>query len=392
MIRFVIFALFLTFSCQSPSAQENQSQRDLVILPGAYQMDEYLPVLSGKRVGLVVNHTSEVQGTHLIDTLLSRNIQVTKLFTPEHGLRGDEDAGKKIESTIDLRTGLPIISLYGDNKKPTPEQIEDIDILVFDIQDVGARFYTYISTLTYCLEASAENNKPFLLLDRPNPNGHYVDGPVLKSGFESFVGMHHVPIVYGMTEGEYAKMLIGEGWINSPASANLTVIKNQNYDHNSMYDLPVKPSPNLPNLQSILLYPSLCLFEGTDVSIGRGTSKQFQVVGAPYFKKGNYSFTPTPGPGSQNPKNKGVECYGFDFSQTDPNTLWQQKSINLDYLIQFYQASNQDEYFNNFFDKLAGNSDLRQKIRDGLTAEEIKQSWQADLDEFKEIRKKYLMY
>ncbi len=390
-------ALFLFlipfYSCQTktPSTHlDSESVRE--VIPGSYRMDEYLPLLEGKTVGLVVNHTSVIQKTHLIDTLLSRGIEVIKIFTPEHGLRGNADAGEEIKSGIDTQTGLPIVSLYGDNKKPTAEQVSDVDVLVFDIQDVGTRFYTYISTMTYVMETAAEQGKKMLVLDRPNPNGHYVDGPVLQSGYESFVGLHHVPIVYGMSIGEYAQMVAGEKWIKNADNLDLTVILCKNYTHETMYSLPIKPSPNLPNLRSILLYPSLCLFEGTTVSIGRGTDRQFQVVGAPYFTKEDFSFTPHSGPGSKNPKHKDVTCYGYDFTVYSDEELFSKKEISLDYLIEFYKASSGEDYFNSFFKKLAGNDDLQSKIEKGWTAEEIRKSWSHDLNEFKNIRSKYLLY
>ena len=346
----------------------------------------YLPLLEDNKIAIVGNQTSMIKNTHLVDSLISLEVDVIKVFSPEHGFRGKADAGAKIEDGIDVKTGIPIISLYGKNKKPSSKQLEKIDVLLFDIQDVGARFYTYISTLHYVMEAAAEKNIKIIVLDRPNPNGHYIDGPIREDGFESFVGMHPIPIVHGMTIGEYAKMINAENWISN--KCNLTVIEMENYNHDMHYNLPIKPSPNLPNSKSINLYPSLCLFEGTNISIGRGTDYPFQHFGAPYLES-NYSFTPKSGEGSKYPKHKNIECFGTDLRFQD-NYL---TDINLNWIINSYNnCPYKEKFFTNFFDKLAGTDKLRLQIIDGKTEKEIKGSWIEGLDEFKLTRKKYLLY
>ena len=346
----------------------------------------YLHHLENKKVGVVGNQTSMIANTHLVDSLLSLGIDVVKVFSPEHGFRGKADAGAIIEDGIDSKTGIPIISLYGKNKKPKDEQLQGIDILVFDIQDVGVRFYTYISTLHYIMESAAESNIKVIVLDRPNPNGHYVDGPILDTAFQSFVGMHPIPIAHAMTIGEYAKMINGENWITT--KCELIVIEMENYTHNTNYDLPIKPSPNLPNARSVNLYPSLCLFEGTNISIGRGTDYPFQHFGAPYMKS-NYSFMPKSGEGSKYPKHEDIMCFGTDLRfQEDYLT-----AINLNWIIETYkQCSEKEEFFNNFFNTLAGTDKLKKQIIAGMTVREIKASWQEGLEAFKRIRRKYLIY
>ena len=352
---------------------------------GAERLDTYLPLIENKKVGVVGNQTSMIGNTHLVDSLLSLRIDVVKVFSPEHGFRGKADAGAKVENGTDSKTGLPIISLYGKNKKPYPEQLEGIDVMLFDIQDVGARFYTYISTLHYIMEAAVENNIKVIILDRPNPNSHYVDGPIREKGFESFVGMHAIPIVHGMTIGEYAKMINGENWI--AVNCELTVIVIENYTRKMEYDLPIKPSPNLPNAKAINLYPSLCLFEGTTISIGRGTVYPFQHFGAPYLES-DYSFTPKSGAGSKYPKHENKECFGTNLRLEKPLT-----AINLNWIIEAYkQCPEKEEFFNNFFDKLAGTDKLRKQIIAEKTQKEIKESWQEGLEEFKEKREKHLIY
>jgi uncharacterized protein YbbC (DUF1343 family) len=353
---------------------------------GAERTNIYLPLLKNKKIAVVGNQSSMISNTHLVDSLLSLKINVVKVFSPEHGFRGKADAGAKIEDETDEKTGLPIISLYGKNKKPTVEQLKGIELLLFDIQDVGARFYTYISTLHYVMEAAADNNIKVIVLDRPNPNGHYIDGPIREKGFESFVGMHPIPIVHAMTIGEYAQMINGEKWI--ARQCDLTVIEMENYTHDMSYDLPIKPSPNLPNSRSINLYPSLCLFEGTNVSLGRGTEYPFQHFGAPYLKS-NYSFTPKSGEGSKSPPHENKKCYGTDLRFQD-NYL---EEINLNWLIESYNnCPEKEKFFNSFFDKLAGTDKLRLQIIEAKTAKEIKESWQENLNEFKKIRNKYLLY
>ena len=353
---------------------------------GAERTNIYLPLLKNKKIAIVGNQTSMIANTHLVDSLLSLKVNVVKVFSPEHGFRGKADAGAIIEDETDDKTGLPIISFYRKNKKPTAEQLKGIEFLLFDIQDVGARFYSYISTLHYVMEAAAENNIKVIVLDRPNPNGHYIDGPIREKGFESFVGMHPIPIVHAMTIGEYAQMINGEKWI--ARQCDLTVIEMENYTHNMSYDLPIKPSPNLPNSRSINLYPSLCLFEGTNVSLGRGTEYPFQHFGAPYLKS-NYSFTPKSGEGSKSPPHENKKCYGTDLRFQD-NYL---EEINLNWLIESYNnCPEKEKFFNSFFDKLAGTDKLRLQIIEAKTVKEIKESWQEGLNEFKKIRNKYLLY
>jgi uncharacterized protein YbbC (DUF1343 family) len=339
----------------------------------------------------VLKHTDR----HLVDFLVSQNIIIKTVFSPEHGFRGEADAGEKVVSGVDSQTGLPIVSLYGSHKKPTSTDLKGIDVVIFDIQDVGARFYTYISTLHYVMEACAENNVDLIVLDRPNPNGHYVDGPVLKPKFKSFVGMHPVPVVHGLTVGEYAQMINGEGWLNDSLSCSLTVISCEGWDHTKFYQLPEKPSPNLPNMTAIYLYPSLCFFEGTVVSVGRGTDKPFQVIGHPNFDDKTFAFTPKPVKGAKSPKLKGTKCYGIDFTQIGIDSIRAQKQINLHWLILFYKKLNLgSEFFlkNNFFDLLAGSDTLRHQIIQGISEEEIRLSWQKDLKSYLNTRQKYLLY
>jgi len=363
------------------------------IVVGALQLDKYLPLLKNKRVALVVNQSSLVNGVHLVDVLLDNGVKVVKIFAPEHGFRGKRDAGEHIKNGRDKATNIPIISLYGKHKKPTKRDLEDVDIVVFDIQDVGVRFYTYLSTLHYVMESCARYNKPIIVLDRPNPNGGRIDGEILNFSYTSFVGMHPVPILYGMTIGEYARMINGEKWLdNGKLKANLKVIPLKNYTHNTPYSLLVKPSPNLPNELSIYLYPSLALFEGTVFSVGRGTNMQFQVYGHPKYKKKSFSFTPYPMEGATHPKLEGKKCYGVDLRDEymDLNS-----GINLSYLIDAYQNYPDKEHFflrNKFFDKLAGSNKLRRQIQAGVDAKEIKKSWQKDLNDFKKIRENYLLY
>ncbi len=399
--------LFGTLACSKDQSNKEMHKSQTVvnekpITVGAEQLDVYAPLLVNKKVGLVVNQTSMVADVHLVDLLLRKGIQVTTVFAPEHGFRGGADAGEHVENLTDKSTGLPIISLYGSNKKPNAAQLANLDVVVFDIQDVGARFYTYISTMHYVMEACAENNIPVIILDRPNPNGNYVDGPVLDLKYKSFVGMHPVPIVHGMTVGEYAQMINGQGWLKAGIKADLTVIPCKNYDHNRSYTLPVKPSPNLPNQRSIMLYPSLCLFEGTTVSVGRGTNMQFQIYGHPSLPNSAFHFIPKPGPGSKHPKHNGKICFGKSFESLNPDDLFLQRKLDLSHLITTYNAfkileevtGNEEIFFleNNFFDKLAGSDQLRKMIIAGNSEEEIKASWQNELEKFKSVREKYLIY
>jgi len=371
-----------------------QPSSDIIV--GAQRLAVYHPLLAGKVVGLVVNQTSVIGDRHLVDSLLALKINVAKIFAAEHGFRGEADAGEKVVNGIDSKTNLPIVSLYGDNKKPTRAQLEGLEVVVFDMQDVGARFYTYISTLHYVMEACAEAGIPVIVLDRPNPNAHYIDGPVLEDEHKSFIGMHPVPIVYGMTIGEYAQMINGEGWLSDGVQANLTVIPCKNYSHDSFYELPIKPSPNLPNIRSIYLYPSLCLFEGTTVSVGRGTENQFQIYGHPDFDMGSYNFTPVSMAGAKYPKHEGKSCNGYSLASATVGSLFERKKLDLDYLIGMYNNLSQREvkFFNdnNFFEKLAGTSKLREQIIKGMTADQIRSTWQADLAAFKSVRSNYLLY
>jgi uncharacterized protein YbbC (DUF1343 family) len=379
--------------CQIFSRVEVINRTDADVDLGAEQMSMYLPMLTGKRVAIVANHTSLVNKKHLVDTLRSRSVNVVKVFAPEHGFRGAGDAGEKIASGKDEKTGLPVVSLYGDNKKPTAAQLAGIDIVVFDIQDVGARFYTYISTLSYVMEACAEQKIPVLVLDRPNPNGHYIDGPILESAFSSFVGLHPVPIVHGMTVGEYATMVNGEGWLKNKIQCDLKVISCKGWAHKEYYEVTVPPSPNLKTMNAIYLYPSLCLFEGTIVSMGRGTPSPFELIGFPGSKEGKFTFTPKSGPGSKHPLYENQECRGFDLQGFGDNFVRDSKMIYLYWVINLYKtAPDQSKFFNNFFDKLAGTDKLRKQIIEGKTEEEIRASWQPGLRKYAEMRKKYLLY
>ena len=377
------------------------------IITGAEQPGLYFPMLSNKKVGVVANQTSviieklatfdegkiddrKIIKTHIVDYMRDNSINITKVFAPEHGFRGTADAGEKVKDGIDTKTGLPIISLYGNNKKPTKAQLEGVDMMVFDIQDVGARFYTYISTLHYVMEACAEQGIPLLILDRPNPNGHYIDGPILEMKHKSFVGMHPVPVVHGMTIGEYAQMINGEKWLANGVTCNITVIKNEGYTHKSSYSLPVKPSPNLPNDVAVTLYPSLCFFEGTFVSVGRGTDMQFQVFGAPSLPERFYefSFTPQPNEGAKSPKFNGEVCYGKDLRNYP-----QMDKLNLDWLLEAYVANGKKkDFFNSFFTKLAGTEQLQQQIEKGYTYREIRKTWLSGLKNYEKMRGKYLLY
>jgi len=372
------------------------SQNNLVnqIITGANQTEEYLPLLKGKNIAIVANQTSvifkidEQENVHLVDSLLAHKIKIKKVFAPEHGFRGKADAGEHVTNSKDAKTGLQLISLYGENKKPQKEILKGIDVVVFDIQDVGVRFYTYISTMTYVMEACAENSIPIIILDRPNPNGHYVDGPTLQMEHASFVGMHPIPLVYGMTIGEYAQMVNGEKWLKNGVQCDITIIPLQNYDHQKEYHLPVRPSPNLPNDQSINLYPSLGFFEGTIINAGRGTEFQFQRYGAPFFSKTDFSYTPHPNFGSKTPKFNGELCYGVDLNST--NKL---NKVNIQWIIDAYNKTPKDtSFFLKGFTVHAGNLELKKQIESGMSAEEIHASWQKDLTVFKEIRKNYLLY
>ena len=391
-----LFCLVLMAPVQAQIFQMDDEPRLAFIdkehyVSAAMQLEDYLPLIEGKHVGIVGNQTSIIGDTHLVDTLLSLGIDIKKIYTPEHGFRGTADAGAKVNSGKDEKTGIPIVSLYGKNKKPTPEMLQGIDVILFDLQDVGVRFYTYISTMTYVMEAAAENNIPVIVLDRPNPNGFYIDGPVLKSENRSFVGMHQVPVVYGMTIGEYARMVNGEGWLKNGVTCDLTVIPIHNYNRNAIYELPVKPSPNLPDWESVYLYPTLCFFEGTIVSVGRGTETPFQIYGHPDMR-GDYTFTPKSTNGASKPLLEGQRCRGENLVEYAHGYLYNEDQLHLEWTLGAYQQLKDKGFFNNFFVKLSGDKQLQHDIESGKSAEEIRASWQGDLNVFKAIRAKYLMY
>ena len=392
------FLLLIVFITNNTQAQQN-------ILPGAYQTTKYFPLLQYKRVGLFTNQTATVGNTHLMDTLLKAGIKIQKVFTPEHGLRGTADAGEKVNDALDEKTGIPIVSLYGKKNAPAKEDLEDIDILLFDVQDVGARFYTYINSLQYYMESAMANNKPLIVLDRPNPNGHYVDGPILETPYVSGVGKQAIPIVYGMTLGEYALMLRGEKWMkmdsskaNQNANWSLQIIRNKNYTHQSIYSLPITPSPNLPDMSSILWYPTTCLVEGTVMSEGRGTAHAFVYIGHPSITNKSFSFTPNPRVGAMSSKLYGQQCYGWDLTKQTPP----KDKIDLGLIIEMYKSFPQKDSFflapktkeptAYFFNKLAGNANLMQQLKDGATEADIRKTWEPGLTAFKKIRKKYLLY
>ncbi|HEV8083801.1 MAG TPA: DUF1343 domain-containing protein [Chitinophagaceae bacterium] len=405
MKRNLIFIFWLIIPVIRCVAQER-------IIPGAERMDVYVPLLKGKTVAIFANQTSMVKGAHLVDTLLKRGVKVVRIFGPEHGFRGNVADGERVENFTDKETGIEVVSLYGKHNKPTKEDLKGIDIMIFDIQDVGSRFYTFISSLEYYIEAACENSKPLLILDRPNPNGFYVDGPVLEPKFKSFVGMQPVPIVYGMTIGEYAFMIAGEKWLNDASNKKYSyyqhaensvdtpfhflVIKCLNYNHGSKYILPVKPSPNLPSIQSIYWYPSTCFFEGTVLSEGRGTDKPFQIFGHPSLPKNLISFIPRPREGATSPKLNGRVCYGWNISGKPSQVLKKVNNrIQLKWIIQAYKLFPDKENFflkSDHFNQLAGNDILMQQIKDGISEDEIRKSWGPQLDNFKKIRKKYLLY
>ncbi|WP_442902344.1 exo-beta-N-acetylmuramidase NamZ family protein [Flavobacterium sp.] len=372
---------------------ENKLER---IITGSENYEAYVNLLLGKKVGIVTNQTGIITYPYskgdlvysTVDVFIEKGIIVQKIYAPEHGFRGTADAGELIKDGKDSKTGLPIISLYGDNKKPKPEQLTGIEVMVFDLQDVGARFYTYISSLHYVMEACAENNIPLIVLDRPNPNGNIVDGPILEKEFTSFVGMHPIPVLHGMTIGEYANMINGEKWLKNGIRCQLTVIPCLNYNRSMKYSLPVKPSPNLPNDQSINLYASLCFFEGTNVSVGRGTEKQFQIYGSPFLSKTDFSFTPQPNLGAKDPMHNGKLCYGEDLS-----TQEKVNRLELKWLLKAYESTaDKKVFFNSFFVKLAGTKKLQEQIENGVSESEIRKSWEKGLLTFKDMRKKYLIY
>ncbi|OPZ98952.1 MAG: hypothetical protein BWY70_01102 [Bacteroidetes bacterium ADurb.Bin408] len=397
MNRIFLFAAILgCFSISNAQQKDNILYRTITkddVKTGAECTAQYFPMLKGKRIAICCNQTSMIGKAHLVDSLIKAGFDVKKVFAPEHGFRGDAEAGAIIGNYTDKQTGLPVISLYGKDYKPKASDLNDVDVVIFDIQDVGARFYTYISTMHYVMEACAENKKTCLVLDRPNPNGFYVDGPVLEKELKSFIGMHPVPIVHGMTIAEYAQMINGEGWLKNGIKCDLKFVKVDNYNHTYFYILPVKPSPNLPNMNAVYLYPSLCLFEGTVMSIGRGTDKPFQVIGHPDFKIGTYTFTPESRPEAKEPPCMGKKCKGYDLTDFAELFIKNYKQIYLFWLMGAYEnMPNKDKFFNSTFDKLAGTALLKKQIIEGVKEEDIKKSWQPALDNFKKIRKKYLLY
>lgn len=404
-LPYILLSVLLTGCIHSRRVQETEVQditinssqlspsRKVIIKPAAERTHKYFHNLKGERkVAVVANQTSMIKNTHLVDSMLYSGINIVKVFTPEHGFRGSADAGALIENETDEKTRLPIISLYGNHKKPTAADLKEIDVVVLDLQDVGARFYTYISTMSLVMEACAEQNIPLLILDRPNPNGFYVDGPILDTKFQSFIGMHPVPVVHGMTMAEYAYMVNEEGWLANGVKCDLEWIECSGYNHRSFYTLPVKPSPNLPDMNSVILYPSICFFEGTRVSVGRGTEIPFSIIGYPDYADSSYSFTPVSRSGAMNPPYKDQLCFGRDFRDSVP-ALKENPGLRIQWLLDMYQAdSNKTTFFTSFFTKLAGNETLRKQIEDGMDELSIKQTWHADLLKFKDIRAKYLLY
>jgi uncharacterized protein YbbC (DUF1343 family) len=367
------------------------TEEDIVV--GAERTGQYFPILQNMTIALVANQTSMIGNVHLVDSLLNAGFIIDKVFSPEHGFRGDAEAGILIKSGKDAKTDLPVVSLYGKHLKPSKKDLKKVDLVIFDLQDVGARFYTYISTMSFVMEACAEKGIPMIILDRPNPNGFYVDGPVLTEQYQSFVGMHPVPIVHGMTVGEYAMMLNGEGWLEGGAYCDIKVIAVEGYSHNMIYQLPVKPSPNLPNWKAIYLYPSLALFEGTMISEGRGTDKPFQVIGHPDYAIGSYKFTPRSMTSAENPKFLDQECIGYNLTNFASRIHDHPRQIHLRWLIDMARYfSDRNEFFNNYFNYLAGGTTLKAQIRLGITENEIRKSWESGIERFKEIRKKYLLY
>lgn len=389
LIGFISALIFLSQILISQNSVSIKNYSTVTI--GAQQFEKYLPLLKKKRIGIVTNKTGVINSTSIVDTLLKLQVNVKKIFGPEHGFRGDAEAGEKVNSNIDSKTGLPVISLYGSNKKPTKDQLKDIDVLIYDIQDIGVRFYTYISTMCSAMEACAENKKEFIVLDRPNPNGFYIDGPVLHPEFSGFLGLHAVPIVYGMTCGEYAKMVNEEAWLKNKVKCKLTVVALKKYDRNSAYNLPVKPSPNIPNIEAILLYPSLGLYEGTIMSLARGTDFPFQVIGHPKYSDTSFYFIPKETALSKKSKYLNEKCYGLDLRK-DSYLKNHPKKINLSWMKKLYSNLNNPEFFDKNFNYHSGNSALQEQIKNNVSDQEIRNSWQNGIDNFKIIRVKYLLY
>jgi uncharacterized protein YbbC (DUF1343 family) len=383
--------IFILPVCVMMRAQTVPVKEYSTVVTGAEDLDACLPLLKNKRVGIITNITGMVGGTSIVDTLISLGVKVKVIFGPEHGFRSEAEAGEKVKSNKDPKTGLPVVSLYGATKKPGREQLKDLDVLVYDIQDIGVRFYTYISTMCYAMEACAENNKEFIVLDRPNPNGYYIDGPVMQDAYKGFLGLHNVPLVYGMTCGEYAAMANGEGWLKNSVKCRLRVIPLKNYDRKSSYSLPVKPSPNIPNELAVALYPSLGVFEGTIMSLGRGTDFPFQVLGHPAFSDTAFSFTPRPTKISASPKYVNTRCYGIDLRQCSESGR-NPRQISLQWLYTCYEKTGGEGFFEKYFNHHAGNSELQEQLKKGIPEAVIRESWKEDIEKFKIIRKKYLLY
>ena len=375
-----------------PGSAQTVSNEGEAVIVGAERTETYLPLLQGKKVGILTNHTGRIGSVHLVDTLLSLGVQIQTVFAPEHGFRGTADAGEKVDSYRDPKTNIRVISLYGAHKKAKVQDIAPLDIILFDIQDVGLRYYTYLSSMHYMMEACAENHKPMIVLDRPNPNGFYVDGPILEPKHRSFVGMHPIPVVHGMTLGELARMINGEGWLPGGETCTLTVIPCLNYTHQTRYELPVRPSPNLPNQRSIYLYSSLCFLEGTPVSVGRGTDTPFQIFGHPGLQGMDYTFTPQPNEGSKNPPLKGQLCRGMDLRQTPSDSMIWARGVDLSYVILCYRQLGGETFFRPIFDKLTGTDYVREMIVAGADAQTIRARWQEDVERFRQMRKPYLLY
>jgi len=389
ILTFVFPQIILGGNIDSNSNYQNR------ISVGAARMNEYLPLLKDKRVAILTNQSAVLNGVQIVDTLLKRGVDIVKIFVPEHGFLGTANAGATISDSKYSSRNIPVISLYGKRFKPLPKELENVDIMLYDLQDVGVRYYTNLASMEYFMEAAAENHKPIIILDRPNPIGFYIDGPILDKNFKSLVGMQPVPIVYGMTIGEYAKMLIGEHWLdNRNLNPDLTVIKCLNYSHDSLYELPIKPSPNLHNMAAVYLYPSLCFFEGTACSVGRGTKFPFQLFGSPAFPDSLYSFVPIDMQGAINPKLKNVTCYGFLVASNANEALQKMnKQVQLRWILKAYELfPDKSNFFNPHFDKLAGSDELRKEIENGWSEDQIRKSWQPGLERFKLIRKKYLLY
>ena len=393
MIRLALIICISAVHLMASAQSLFKTDKDISV--GAKQTRAYLGKLKGKNVAVVGNHTSMVDSVHLVDFLLDQGVNIKQVFAPEHGFRGKADAGEKVDSGVDSKTGLPITSLYGSHKKPTAEDLQGIDIIIFDIQDAGARFYTYISTMTYVMEACAEYKVAVMVFDRPNPNGFYVDGPMLDLEYKSFVGMLPIPVVHGLTVGELAQMINGEAWLENGVKCELTVVPCEGYHHKDVYVLPVKPSPNLPNQNAILLYPSLCFFEGTSISVGRGTDHPFEVFGHPNMTAGSHVFVPKPNGGSKHPKHEGLPCIGWDLTEFGGKNVQEKRRLILDYMVNEYREFPDKESFflsNGFINKLAGTGELQKQIEAGMSADEIRATWRSDLATYMGMRRQYLLY